>query len=226
MKSRSLLRLIRVGAAALTLAGRLTGADKPATGSEKNLFDERSLAGWAQSGFEGEGAVAVDPSFREGRAAIVIEAGTTLSGITWTRGAELPRTNYEISLEAMKLKGEDFFCALTIPVGKVACTFVVGGWGGMVSGISSIDYSDASDNETTQARDYVDNRWYKIRVRVTDAKIEAWIDAEQLVDFEIGTRKLTLRPGDIQKSLPLGIATYMTRAAVREIKLRTLPAKN
>ncbi len=226
MKSRSLLRLIRVGAAALTLAGRLTGADKPATGSEKNLFDERSLAGWAQSGFEGEGAVAVDPSFREGRAAIVIEAGTTLSGITWTRGAELPRTNYEISLEAMKLKGEDFFCALTIPVGKVACTFVVGGWGGMVSGISSIDYSDASDNETTQARDYVDNRWYKIRVRVTDAKIEAWIDAGQLVDFEIGTRKLTLRPGDIQKSLPLGIATYMTRAAVREIKLRTLPAKN
>ena len=226
MKSRSLLRLIRVGAAALTLAGRLTGADKPATGSEKNLFDERSLAGWAQSGFEGEGAVAVDPSFREGRAAIVIEAGTTLSGITRTRGAELPRTNYEISLEAMKLKGEDFFCALTIPVGKVACTFVVGGWGGMVSGISSIDYSDASDNETTQARDYVDNRWYKIRVRVTDAKIEAWIDAEQLVDFEIGTRKLTLRPGDIQKSLPLGIATYMTRAAVREIKLRTLPAKN
>ena len=226
MKSRSLSRWIRVGAAALTLAWRLTGADKPATVSEKNLFDERSLAGWAQSGFEGEGAVAVDPSFREGRAAIVIEAGTTLSGITWMRGAELPRTNYEISLEAMKLKGEDFFCALTIPVGKAACTFVVGGWGGALSGISSIDYSDASDNETTQARDYVDHRWYKIRLRVTDAKIEAWIDAEQLVDFEIGTRKLTLRPGDIQKSLPLGIATYMTRAAVREIKLRTLPPKN
>ncbi len=213
-------------AAALVLALRLGSADKPAADTEKNLFDERTLSGWAQSGFEGEGAVAVDPAFREGRAAIVIEAGTTLSGITWTRGATLPRTNYEISCEAMRLKGDDFFCALTIPVGKSACTFVVGGWGGAITGISSIDYSDASDNETTKAIEYADNRWYKIRVRVTDEKIEAWIDAEQVVDFEIGARKLTLRPGDIQKSLPLGIATFMTRAAVREIKLRTLPTKN
>lgn len=225
MNAPSFSPWIRATAAALVLALWLAGADKPAADAEKNLFDERTLAGWAQSGFEGEGAVAVDPSFREGRAAIVIEAGTTLSGITWTRGSTLPRTNYEISLEAMKLKGEDFFCGLTFPVGKSACTFVVGGWGGMLTGISSIDYSDASDNETTKAQEFVDNRWYRIRLRVTDEKIEAWIDAEQVVDFEIGARKLTLRPGDIQKSLPLGIASFMTRVAVREIRLRSLPAK-
>lgn len=216
MRTRFLFSL----AAALAACVAVIGADAPKTENWKPLFDGKSLAGWAQSGFEGEAAVNVVPSFRDGRAAIVIEAGTTLSGFTWTRGGELPRTNYEITLEAMRLKGADFFCGLTFPVGKAACSFIVGGWGGMVTGISSVDYSDASDNETTSGKEYADNRWYRIRVRVTDEKIEAWIDADQMVDLEIKNRKLMLRPGDIQKSLPLGIATFMTRAAVRDIRLR------
>lgn len=209
----------RLLACCFALSALLCRAAAPG-GETKNLFDGKSLAGWAQSGFEAEGAVSVVPAFRDGRAAIVIEAGTTLSGITWTRGGALPRTNYEITLEAMRLKGADFFCGLTFPVGKSACSFIVGGWGGMVTGISSVDYSDASDNETTSGKEYADNRWYRIRVRVTDEKIEAWIDGDQVVDLEIKDRKLTLRPGDIQKSLPLGIATFMTRAAVRDIRLR------
>lgn len=194
----------------------------PAAENSRALFDGKSLAGWAQSGFEAEGAVKVEKPFRGGPGAIVIEAGTTLSGITWTKGGELPRTNYEITLEAMKLAGGDFFCGLTFPVGKAACSFIVGGWGGMVVGISSIDRMDASENETTQGREFSDHRWYRIRVRVTDDKIEAWLDAEKMVEVETKDRTFSLRPGDIQKSLPLGIATYMTRAAVRDIRLRRL----
>ena len=205
---------------ALATYAAVTAADAREAADWKPLFDGKSLAGWAQSGFEAEGGVKVVPAFRDGRAAIVIEAGTTLSGFTWTRGAELPRTNYEITLEAMKLQGADFFCGLTFPVGKSACTFVVGGWGGMVTGISSVDHSDAADNETSGSREFADNRWYRIRVRVTDEKIEAWIDSDQMVDLEIKNRRLALRPGDIQKSLPLGIATFMTSAAIRDIRLR------
>jgi hypothetical protein len=130
--------------------------------------------------------------------------------------------NYEISLEAMRLEGADFFCGLTFPVGKAACTLVVGGWGGMVVGISNIDRLDASQNETTQEMQFDDRRWYRIRARVTEQKIEAWIDDEKRIDFATTGRVLSLRPGDIQKSLPLGIATYMTRAAVRDIRLRRL----
>lgn len=193
-----------------------------ATGGWEELFDGKTLAGWAQSGFEGEGAVKVLNPFKDNRGAIVLEAGTTLSGITRTRGAALPRSNYEISLEAMKLAGSDFFCGLTFPAGKTACTFIVGGWAGMVVGISSIDYADASENETTQGMEFADNRWYRIRVRVTDEKIEAWIDDTQMVDLPLAGRKISLRPGDIQKSLPLGIASYMTRAALRDIRLRRL----
>lgn len=184
------------------------------------LFDGRTLRGWAPSGFEGEGRVTVDAAFADGRGAIVIEPGVTLSGITWTRGAELPRMNYEISLEAMRLAGGDFFCGLTFPVGAAACTFVAGGWGGTTVGLSNIDRLSASENETGREMEFQDRRWYRIRVRVTEARIEAWIDDQPVVDFQTTGRRLSLRPGDIQKSLPLGLATYMTRAAVRDIRLR------
>ena len=216
-----------IGGAAEAPAGATkaaASATSPAAAGEwLELFDGKTLAGWMRSEFEGENNVKVQAPFRDGRAAIVIEKGTTLAGITWTRGAELPRTNYELSLEAMKLQGDDFFCGLTFPVGKSACSFILGGWGGAVTGISSVDYSDASDNDTTSGRDYVENRWYRIRVRVTDAKLEAWIDDEQAVDLDLTQRKVMLRPGDIQKSLPLGVATYMTTAAVRDLRLRRLP---
>jgi hypothetical protein len=122
----------------------------------------------------------------------------------------------------MRLEGSDFFCGLTFPVGKSAVTFVVGGWGGMVTGISCIDNSDASDNETTSSKDFKSDRWYRIRVRVTPGKLEAWIDGDQVVDVETTGRKLDLRFGEISNSLPLGIAAYETKAALRDLRLRRL----
>ncbi len=211
----------------LLLTAALAGPVTPLVGAEKapqwrSLFDGRTLGSWAQSGFEGEGAVKVENPFRGGPGAIILHEGVTLSGVTWTKASELPRTNYEVELEAMKLHGEDFFCGLTFPVGTSACSFIVGGWGGMVVGLSSVDHFDASDNDTTMGMEFKDNRWYRIRVKVTDKKIEAWIDDQQMVDLEITGRKITLRWGEIDKSLPLGVAAYMTRAAVRNIRLRTL----
>jgi hypothetical protein len=197
-------------------------AKVPTKDAVRALFDGKTLAGWAQSGFENEGTVKVESPFRDGPGALVIGAGQTLSGVTWTKGSELPRSNYEISLEAMKLSGNDFFCGLTFPVGASACSFIAGGWSGNVTGISSINDADASENETTRGKDYADNRWYRIRVRVTEAKVEAWIDDEQMAEVELSGKKISLRPGEIQKSLPLGIATYMTRAAIRNIQLRKL----
>ncbi|MBI5692569.1 MAG: DUF1080 domain-containing protein [Verrucomicrobia bacterium] len=200
------------------------GAPPPAKPAvERELFDGETLAGWKPSAFDSQAAVRVENPFRDGTAAIILEKSAHLSGITWTKEADLPRMNYELSLEAMKLEGSDFFCGLTFPVGDSAVTFVVGGWGGMVTGISCIDNSDASDNETSTARDYKPNRWYRIRVRVTPGKLEAWVDDEQVVDFETTNRKLDLRFGEIKYSLPLGIAAYETKAALREIRLRRLP---
>lgn len=216
---RRFLRALPVGLALFSFTARFAPA---AEGEWENLFDGKTLNGWADSGFEGVASVRVMNPFKDGRGAIIVEKGTTLSGFTWTRGGMLPRLNYEISLEAMKLDGFDFFCGLTFPVGKSACSFIVGGWGGSIVGLSSVDNSDASDNDTSQTMEFVPNRWYRIRVRVTDEKIQTWIDDDLKVDLETKGRVISLRPGDIQKSLPLGFATYMTRAAVRDIRLRRL----
>ena len=58
--------------------------------------------------------------------------------------ADFPREDYEVSLEARRLEGTDFFCGLTFPVGKEPCTLIIGGWGGTTVGLSNVDdYSAA-----------------------------------------------------------------------------------
>ncbi len=220
----SFLALLLALAAALSPAARTGAAPPPAAGEVRSLFDGRTLGPWRPSAFDSQTEVRVESAFRGEGPAIVVPRSSYMAGISRDPATPLPRMNYEVTLEAMKLEGGDFFCGLTFPVAASACTFIVGGWGGGVTGISCIDNSDASDNETTTGRTYETGRWYRIRVRVTPAKLEAWIDDEQVVDFETAGRKLDLRFGDIKHSLPLGLAAYETGAAYRNLRLRTLPA--
>ncbi|MBI2925963.1 MAG: DUF1080 domain-containing protein [Verrucomicrobia bacterium] len=180
----------------------------------KSIFDGHTLKGWQITDFAGHGEVKVE----DGR--IVLEMGVALTGIKWTN--EVPKGNYEVSLEASKLSGSDFFCGLTFPVGSASCTFVVGGWGGGVVGISSIDGSDASMNETTRYLEFAKDRWYRIRARVTAEKIECWIDNEKVVDLVHKDRKISMRPGEIELSEPFGIATWQTTGALRNLRIRKL----
>lgn len=186
-----------------------------ASGTEKALFDGKTLQGWAVTGFAGHGEVRVEKEM------IVLEQGY-LTGVHWTNG--VPHGNYEISLEARRVTGNDFFCGLTFPIAGTNATLIVGGWGGGVVGISSIDGNDASENETTKFLGFERNRWYAIRVRVTPEKLEAWLDQDRIVDVKTAGRKFSLRSGPIEESVPLGVATYETTAHLRNIKLKLLDA--
>jgi hypothetical protein len=179
------------------------------------LFNGKDLSGWQETDFGGRGEISVE------KGEIKINMGAELSGINWTNADVLPKINYEIELDAMKLEGSDFFCGLTMPFSNSFCTFVVGGWGGGVVGISSINGADASENDTTRYLYFERNRWYHIRVRVTREKIEAWIDQDKVVDEEIAGRRISMRGGDIERSVPLGIATWQTSAAIKNIKLKS-----
>ncbi|HYK88728.1 MAG TPA: DUF1080 domain-containing protein [Acidobacteriota bacterium] len=202
-----LLLLSWTGLSAVTLQ------QKPAEKQEwRSLFDGKTLTNWKSTNFGGEGEVKV----QNGK--IIIGMGATLSGITWV-GGEIPHMNYEISLEAMKTSGNDFFCGLTFPVGNSPCSLIVGGWGGSVVGLSSIDGMDASENETSTVGDFAQNRWYRIRLRVTPRKIEALIDDKSVVDVVTTGRQISIRP-EVLLSQPLGIATWITEAALRDIKIR------
>ena len=193
------------------VSGAVSAADKP---KWKPLFDGKTLDGWKITNFGGEGDVEV----KDGR--INMEFGSSLTGITYK--GEFPKMNYEVRLEAMRVDGNDFFCGLTFPVADSHCSFILGGWGGAVVGLSSIDDRDASENDTTQYKKFESDQWYKIRLRVTPERIEAWIDEKVWVDQDIVGRKISTR-SEVNLSKPFGISAYETRASLRKLEIRELP---
>jgi hypothetical protein len=187
------------------------GPDKAAW---KTLFDGKSLDGWKPSEFFGAGKVRIVDG------TIVMEQGKSMTGITFA-GKDFPRSDYEITLEGKKLAGDDFFCTTTFPVGKDYCSFVVGGWGGTIVGLSSINSEDAASNETSKSMDFKRDKWYRFRIRVSEHRIETWIDDEKMVDQDISGVRVSTRI-ECRLSQPFGIATYETTGAVRNIRLRSL----
>jgi hypothetical protein len=186
----------------------------PETGREISLFDGKTLGQWKATDFGGQGEVSV----KDG--AIHMAMGSYMTGITWT--GPVIRMNYEITLEAMRVEGSDFFCGLTFPVGEKPCTLVLGGWGGSLCGLSSIDHFDASENSTTRMIGFENGKWYRVRLRVVPNRIQAWLNDEDLVDADITDKNIDIRI-EVEESKPLGIATWNTAGAVRNIKLKKLP---
>ncbi|MBN2594075.1 MAG: hypothetical protein JXA81_11250, partial [Sedimentisphaerales bacterium] len=132
--------------------------------------------------------------------------------------------NYEITLEAMRVSGSDFFCGFTFPVDDNSCSLILGGWGGSLCGLSNIDYYDAANNETTRFVSFENGKWYHVRLRVTPSRIQAWLQEEgdePLVDMDITDRKIDTR-AEMDLCQPMGVATWQTAGAVRNIILRKI----
>ncbi len=183
------------------------------TQNEISLFDGKTFGHWKITDFGGQGDVYI----KDG--SIFLEKGNYITGITWT--GPLVRMNYEIHLEAMRITGNDFFCGLTFPVGDRPCTLILGGWGGELCGLSSIDSFDASENETTDFISFENGRWYRVLLRVTPERIEAWLDNREIVNIITTDRDIDIRI-EVELSQPLGIATWQTTGAIRNIRLRRL----
>lgn len=199
-------------------AGRAEQAASPADdGGWESLFDGKTLGPWKSTNFGGEGKVHV----QDGQ--IILEmANADLTGITWGRSRDdLPHVDYEISLKAMRVEGSDFFCGLTFPYKDSHASLICGGWGGGLVGISSFDNMDASENETSSFHQFKNGQWYAIVLRVTDGHIQAWIDGDQVVDAEVGARKVGVRL-EVEASIPLGVATWHTKGALKDIQIRRL----
>lgn len=180
----------------------------------KKLFDGKTLTNWTSCDFGDEGKVHV----KDG--AIVIEKGKKMTGIVYSK-KDFPKMDYEVTLEAKRVKGGDFFATTTFPVGDSFCSFVVGGWGGTVVGLSSVDSADASENETSRSMEFKDDKWYQVRIRVTKKRLQTWIDKEQLVDLDTTDRTLSIRI-ECLPCRPFGVATYDTVGAVRDVRVRLL----
>jgi hypothetical protein len=180
---------------------------------DKLLFNGVSLDKWQVIDFEGHGDITVADS------SIIIGKGDLISGIRWTE--DFPTTNYEINLYAKRIEGSDFFCGMTFPVKESFLTLVLGGWGGSLTGLSCIDGYDAANNITGNIFRFASGWWYAVRLRVTDDKIEAWVEDEKVIDFMIENSRLSLR-WEVEASVPFGITTYKTTGAIRDLKLHLI----
>jgi hypothetical protein len=215
------VRFLRVFAAVIStglvvLSGS-TSTARAQAGNEppwEPLFDGKTLTNWQATKFFAESGVKV----ADGQ--IVLDAGSPMSGITWN-GPKFPTTNYEIALQAMRVDGRDFFAGVTFPVADSFCSLILGGWGGTVVGLSNINGLDASENDTSQSIAFEQGRWYNIRIRVTPAKIEAWLDERQIVNQDITGKKIDTRI-EVDPSKPLGVASYRTKSALRDIRMKRL----
>jgi hypothetical protein len=202
------------------LAGAPAPAEPPAAPKDKDeagwksLFDKKTLDGWKAADYYATGKVQV----KDGT--IVMEKGKKMTGVVYDR-RDFPKMDYEVTLEGKKVAGDDFFCTTTFPVGDAFCSLVVGGWGGGVVGLSSIDFADASENETRKDMEFKDGQWYRVRLRVSQKRIEAWIDKEKIIDLDTTDRKISIRV-ECQACKPFGICTYDTTGAVRDIRVRAL----
>ena len=180
------------------------------------LYDGKTLKGWKVVA-EGEREEAKMAAVADGL--IVCRAGFELTGVAWQ--GKFPTMGYEVAVDAMKVAGGDFFCGVTFPIGKMSATLVVGGWGGTTVGISNVNDFSANENETTRDMEFQKGRWYRVRLRVTPERLEAWIDKEQVVDLKTKGLRFTLW---LQQEAyrPFGINAYQTKAALRSIMLRRL----
>ncbi len=223
MKYPTLTVLLVLGAAFAAAEDKPAqpAAATPEAPKEFVLFNGKSLDDWESVDVGGSGIVEMEGGV------MIINQGENVSGAIYKKAATLPTTNYEITLEAKRLQGVDFFVGLTFPVGdlKTCATLICGGWGGSVTGISCIDNMDASDNNTSSYQRYKDDEWYAIKLRVTPDNLSAWLGEKQIIDEDIKDKKLSVRPGPIESYLPLSLTTFNTTSAIRNIKLTPIPEK-
>ncbi len=192
-------------------------AEKPDKDGWRAMLPKKGMGKWKVTDFGGQGDVTWDGK------RLRLATGNLMTGVH-RADAFLPTENYEIRLRAQRVKGNDFFCCLTFPIGKQFASFVAGGWGGTVTGISSVNGSDASENETSSYTDFENGKWYNIRLVVTKEKVQVWIDDEQCVDLSRKYADFDTRI-EVYIQQPVGVCTFMTEAAIEDFKWRPFPYK-
>jgi hypothetical protein len=178
------------------------------------LFNGKNLDGWEKCVFGGDGQISAE----DGK--LVFALGEALSGVRYT-GKKLPSVDYEVALSGRRSAGDDFWCGLTFKIGDKPCSLILGGWGGTVCGLSNLDSFDASENETTTYQNFETDKWYDVRLQVTQTHVKAWLNDKKIVDVDIRGKAISIRP-EVDLSLPFGIAAWQTHSELRNIRYRTL----
>ncbi|MES2709245.1 MAG: hypothetical protein V4726_21795 [Verrucomicrobiota bacterium] len=155
---------------------------------------------------------------------LILGKGEMMTVVRYEGKHPLLLTDYEISWQGMRVEGRDFFASLTFPVGseKTCATFVTGGWGGWTTGISSLGHQYANENDTTGSTEFTTGRWYDFTLQVTKDCLRGVIDGREQFKVPLQGRVVSMHPSEIQKCMPLGFASYDTKGAIRNLRIRPL----
>ncbi|MDB2577216.1 DUF1080 domain-containing protein [Planctomycetota bacterium] len=181
----------------------------------QELFDGRDLSSW-KAGVFGE-----FPEFDQVEDGVVIPQGVPLAGLTYQ--GEPPTPPFEAEFDVTKEFGADFFFSVTFPVRGEHLTLVLGGWGGVVCGLSCLDGEDASGNDTRTLRNFPDGTRYRVSLVVSDDRVRVDLDGERLIDADLRGRELELRP-EVDPSVPFGVAAFATQTVLHRVRVRQLGA--
>lgn len=214
------IRLLNLISAALLIAACKPPPREDHTLRKWDLLSAAEITHWRSAEIPDTGKAEA----RAGEA--VLESGGPLTGLRydhWQTGG-LPVYDYSITCEAMRAEGGDFFAAISFPVRNIetCATLIVGGWGGGLVGISSIDGEDASNNSTRSEQKFENGKWYRLKLEVRDEDIKAWIDDRIVINTSIKGRVIGLRPGYIEKCAPFGLATFGSTGCVRGLVVTEL----
>ncbi len=215
--------LLACGQAEPTADKKPAAGEKPAAAAPAAPFLAGSdLKGWkVLEQMKDHGAV----TMKDG--VLSLGAGKPMTAVVYEGARELPVKDYEISLEARRVKGEDAFAFITLPVRdkKTCVTLVIGGWHGKAVGISNIEGMDASENGSSSWVEFENDKWYKIRLQVRENGFVCHIDGKQVFEVDTEGKKLGMRFGDIEFCQPFGLATYDTTGEIKNLDIRPLPQK-
>ena len=168
---------------------------------------------WSECQFGGDGQIEITDKL------ITLGYGDPITGVKWD--GDIPRDNYEIEVEARRVEGFDFFCAITFPIAKQKASLVLGGWGGGVVGISSIDDRDASDNETTMFTNFDNDTWYRARIRIEETRLAVWLDDKLQFEHPRKGHTFDIRY-EMDPCVPFGLANYQCKSEIRVVRVRPL----
>ena len=176
-----------------------------------SMFDGKTLTGWkplTKTKYEEGGPVTVTNNV------ISMATGFPYSAVQWTNG--FLKTNYRLELRAKRTEGNDIFCGILFPVGTNFCSMVLGGWGNCVVGLSCVDYFLAAENETAIGMAFKNDKWYNVKLQVTDMRVQTWVDGEELINLELMGHHISPYPG-LEMFAPLGIFTFESGTAIKDI---------
>jgi hypothetical protein len=140
-----------------------------------------------------------------------------------------PRGSYLLEVQFTRVSGD--CVAAMLPVGDAAVVLVVSGWGGKVSGLTSVNGKDADRNSTTRNGELANGAKHTLLVEVLlrdrgQARINVTLDGKSYITWQGPRSGLSLdRAWRLRQRGALGLGAYDSVVVFHSCRLKPVDAK-